>query len=102
MVRRLYIFNPSFYCLLLIIRYCTLYACNYRNIRKGAFQWSQQPYGAFELVLRRRNEKSDSKIRSVFRDLINFDLELNVVLKYHIVDSSIMRGIVSKTSKMIY
>ncbi|VVC34062.1 Ribonuclease H-like domain,Domain of unknown function DUF4371 [Cinara cedri] len=49
--------------------------------------------GAFELALRGRDEKSNSENPGVFRGLINFSSELDSVLKCHIGNSSVFKGL---------
>jgi hypothetical protein len=49
--------------------------------------------GAFELALQGHDEKPNSENPGVFRDLINFSSELNSVLKYHIENSSVFKGL---------
>ncbi|KAE9529173.1 hypothetical protein AGLY_011969 [Aphis glycines] len=49
--------------------------------------------GAFELALRGHNEKSNSENPGVFRGLINFSSELDSVLKCHIENSSVFKGL---------
>lgn len=53
--------------------------------------------GAFELALRGHNEKKDSTNPGVFRGLIDFSAELNLVLKAHLESSTVFKG----TSKTI-
>jgi len=49
--------------------------------------------GAFELAHRGHDEKSNSENYSVFRGLINFSSELDSVLKCHIENSSVFKGL---------
>jgi len=49
--------------------------------------------GAFELALRGHDEKSNSENPGVFRGLINFSSELDSVLKCHIENSSVFKGL---------
>lgn len=49
--------------------------------------------GAFELALRGHDEKSNSENPGVFRGLINFSSELGSVLKCHIENSSVFKGL---------
>ncbi|VVC37262.1 Domain of unknown function DUF4371 [Cinara cedri] len=48
---------------------------------------------AFELALRGHDEKSNSENPGVFRGLINFSSELDSVLKCHIENSSVFKGL---------
>lgn len=49
--------------------------------------------GAFEFALRGHDEKSNSENPGVFRGLMNFSSELHSVLKCHIENSSVFKGL---------
>lgn len=53
--------------------------------------------GVFELALRGHDETDESLNRGVFKELINYSAELDIVLKEHLATSSVFKG----TSKII-
>ncbi|XP_060845267.1 zinc finger MYM-type protein 1-like [Rhopalosiphum padi] len=63
------------------------------NLKLLGKQDIRQQLSTFELALRGHDEKSNSENPGVFRGLINFSSELDSVLKCHIENSSVFKGL---------